>query len=258
MNLDTSLLESLAWRALHLKRAGDCEAGSALSMFHDATTPENVIELLRQLERQRDTLAALGRDLESGPNPDRFQRDHLEAAQQAAVTQRQEIEALKQENRTLNERALAPTDTHDDRFETSQPSAGRVDWKLVPVSFIEDALCAADLVFALRHALTSREITASDVQERVQAYANQLEHDGYRWSPFSSSYPEHPLLELAPPALLDQEIVRDAQLWRDQLWHNLEVVDVQHDDKGSVRKITVWNRESGETQRLTPVAQLSL
>jgi hypothetical protein len=133
----------------------------------------------------------------------------------------------------------------------AEPSEVRAAWKLVPASFIDDALCAVDLVFALRENLTTRSMRPEDVREWVEAYAGQLEAEGYEWNASSRGYPEHPLLELEPPRLVDEEILRDAQLWRDQLWHKLEVVDVQTDTEDAVRSLTVWNRETGKTSLLT-------
>jgi hypothetical protein len=251
MILDIDLLRALASRAHHLQRAKDPEARMALNLFQDATTPQNVLELLEKIENLESLLGTVAGLL----TPSNATARHQEAVKQAkalADSQRKKLAALELENRELNERSRASTTTTETLQPEVEASAERTDWKLVPVSFVEDALCAVDLIFSVRHQLQNHELTHEDTENLLSAYARQLEEDGYVWSSQVARYPEHPLLALEPPHLLDEEIVRDAQSWREHLYLGVEVVDVQTNAQGKVRYMLVANRTTWEQQRLVP------
>jgi hypothetical protein len=260
MNLDPSLLSSLAWRAFHLDRAKDPEARQALNLFQEAATPQNIIELLGELQQLQDTLAAMGRALADDVSYSGSQGAELVGrAREEARRQRAQMDALRLENRALNERsqempeqAMREPDTAEASEAVAAAQAARVAWKLVPAAFVEDALIAVDLLFALRQDLRREDIGPDYPRQRVHSYVSQLEDEGYSWSPSDYRYPAHPLLELEPPRLLDEGVLADAERWREQLWHGLEFVDVREGNNGQRRYVTLFNRNTGDVSRFVP------
>lgn len=254
MILDIELLRALASRAFHLQRAKDPEARMALGLFQDAATPQNVLELLDKIENLESLLGTVVGLLTSSDAKPSQHREAVKKAQALADSRRKKMAALELENRELNERSRTSVNTAETLQPDVESSPERTDWKLVPVSFVEDALCAVDLIFSMRHQLEIQELTHEEAQDLLRAYVRQLEADGYVWSSNVAKYPEHPLLDLKPPHLLDEEIIRDAQSWREHLYHGVEIVDVQTNAQGKVRYMLVANRTTWDQQRLVPDA----
>lgn len=226
----------------------------ALSLFQDAATPLNVLELLEKISNLESLLGTVAGLLTPSNASANRHPEALKQAKALADHQRKKLAALELENRELNERSRVSTTSTETLQPEVEASVERTDWKLVPVSFVEDALCAVDLIFSVRHQLQNHELTHEDAEDLLSAYARQLEEDGYVWSSHVARYPEHPLLALEPPHLLDEEIVRDAQSWREHLYLGVEVVDVQTNAQGKIRYMLVANRSTWEQQRLVPDA----